>query len=909
MGARRLEVPILAVRIGVASEGAGRSDMRCKMTWTGWPLCLALVAACNGAASPDSDASEAGSLSADGSTSDADSSVVVDDAVDVADQSDAMDSAGPMKDADELKDAGVLEDTDPIDQADAADLPDLADVGPTIACQQPATPTPTDPEPITYAKATPSTAGQVLCGPAAAPYFWAKAGIPAPVACTVICAPAAHADTTVCAGGQCLVARCSPGWQDGDGWGANGCEAAVPVACDLYADASAVGSLVQDGTMLHPFAAIASALCVAKAGCVIHVAAGSYAGGFAIDKPGVVLRGQGPQDTRIRGVSKADMPYKGVPTITIKANDVVLEGLAVVHGFRVGVAGLPGAHRPLLRQVVVTGTEPFSPTKYDGNESPCAIHLPANGARIVASTVHDIGALNSDGFVDQVTAVSVGEDARVLGVRVDGVQGIEPGGWAVGISAGKGSLATGCEVVNLHPAPGQPDPYNSYVSQAVNKYWPDGRALAFKGIRTDPTDGFDGQPWLDLVDCDGGKVQGIALTGPWHQIRVTGGTGVVIADNQRTGGFVGANPAISMAGCSGCKVQGNVVTDAHVVGIAISGSPGVVVKDNQVSNVQTVAPGNSGTILFGEPGHATGIRIEASGACSVTGNTVSSVLAGIGPTDVSVGQGGQGLGIRISDGAGCTVTDNVVSDVYGGKGAQDSYGPSGRTVGILVSGTGPVALVGNRVVGVTGGGGFSGWKGAIQVAGGPAMGIRCDAGACSSLIGNVVAKVAPGPTFDNTNGEPPLTPGKSTCVDLEATGPVAVDHLTCLSARFGLHATGKGKVAVSNSILADMEVCGFYGETPVDVTWTDLWNTASCGGGMTAGVGILKVDPQFVDAGKGDVHVLCSTASCSATIDAGDPAAAYCAEPAPNGCRVDLGAYGGTAQSTAKVGAKQCACP
>ena len=61
--------------------------------------------------------------------------------------------------------------------------------------------------------------------------------------------------------------------------------------------------------------------------------------------------------------------------------------------------------------------------------------------------------------------------------------------------------------------------------------------------------------------------------------------------------------------------------------------------------------------------------------------------------------------------------------------------------------------------------------------------------------------------------------------------------------------------------------------------------------GLTAGTGSLTSDPDFADA---SLHLNLG----SSAIDAGDWASAYSNEPAPNGGRINMGAYGNTASAT-----------
>ncbi|MCX6137672.1 MAG: right-handed parallel beta-helix repeat-containing protein, partial [Ignavibacteriales bacterium] len=60
----------------------------------------------------------------------------------------------------------------------------------------------------------------------------------------------------------------------------------------------------------------------------------------------------------------------------------------------------------------------------------------------------------------------------------------------------------------------------------------------------------------------------------------------------------------------------------------------------------------------------------------------------------------------------------------------------------------------------------------------------------------------------------------------------------------------------------------------------------------------LDGDPLFVDKVNGDYHLR----SGSPGIDAGDPTFGYSSEPTPNGGRIEIGAYGNTAEATKSGG-------
>lgn len=76
-----------------------------------------------------------------------------------------------------------------------------------------------------------------------------------------------------------------------------------------------------------------------------------------------------------------------------------------------------------------------------------------------------------------------------------------------------------------------------------------------------------------------------------------------------------------------------------------------------------------------------------------------------------------------------------------------------------------------------------------------------------------------------------------------------------------------------------------------------------------SGTGNFLNNPRFVDAQSGDYHLQSigghytaagwvSDAVTSPAIDAGDPASSYAIEPAPNGGRINLGAFGNTTQAS-----------
>jgi parallel beta-helix repeat protein len=93
----------------------------------------------------------------------------------------------------------------------------------------------------------------------------------------------------------------------------------------------------------------------------------------------------------------------------------------------------------------------------------------------------------------------------------------------------------------------------------------------------------------------------------------------------------------------------------------------------------------------------------------------------------------------------------------------------------------------------------------------------------------------------------------------------------------------------------------FWGNTLNQITGkgSPVVNYCDIMGGWTGvGTGNIFVDPLFLNLATFDLH-LSSLSSC---VDAGDPASDYSQEPQPNGCRIDMGAYGNTPEATKSPG-------
>jgi predicted outer membrane repeat protein len=128
-------------------------------------------------------------------------------------------------------------------------------------------------------------------------------------------------------------------------------------------------------------------------------------------------------------------------------------------------------------------------------------------------------------------------------------------------------------------------------------------------------------------------------------------------------------------------------------------------------------------------------------------------------------------------------------------------------------------------------------------------------------------------------------------VDNEYGSPKLINCTFC-----GNTAGFSGGAVLNHETLATITNCIMWGGTPEEIFVDGGSTTVSYSdveGGFT-GEGNIDTDPCFADAGSGDYHLLPD----SPAIDAGDLASDWIYEPWPNGFRVNMGAYGNTAEAT-----------
>ena len=836
-------------------------------------------------------------------------------------------------------DTAKADGVDPVEDAGGTDLPDSAEETPDVAAVDtpkadgggdlevtlnpgPDTPIP----PMEYAPTPLPFAGTVTCGAAPAPYFWATAAEPAPLACTTTCAPAPHAVATVCAGGQCLAASCESGWQDQNGWGADGCEASVPVACVLYVEVTA-DAATADGTPEHPFAAIVPAVAKASPGCEIRLGAGTFDSPtygkswmIELNKPGLVLRGQGPGKTRIRSVPAfgpqpvylAEVSALMASMIRITADGVVLEGFAVEGGGH-GVT-IDKAAGVLLRNLAVGPLTAPNSAGASGDTEYFPLSgirlLATNGVRVTLANIHEIqGSIGCGTQTLNVAGIYGDGDtqSRVLGTQVKTLTGgtfntalyawynacstVGNTGTSIGIQIT--GRASGCAVSKL--AQGKLVSWDLSGNPWGSKANP---VKPYVGVVNDLSNTYNGLPFLHFANCAGLTLDALTFPANASTIDITGSSNVVVK-----------NCSVGSPDWSGIRVDGSTkvqILDSQITGLA----PGIDIANT--SNLQV--KGNQLDVAA-RTTMMVGVSIGQCGDCEFKANNLSlqSLTGSVDPgwNDYTGTLVQAATGVSIQDCAGCNVSYNEIIKVVGNaaffQNSKCRHG--GSATGLAVSGPGSLIFELNRIENVQGGPAVCGYKAIYSGVeetgyGGSAQGAKlsvatvvCAQNVFSTLaVGNGL-----GPGYPSNWLNPPPDP---TAVALIAPSGTVCDHVTLSAVDTATTSSG---ITFTNSILASGDACSLGKNPKISMSYSDVWTKGGCTStsGLGSGAGMISIDPQFVDPKNGDVHLLPS----SPCVDSADPAAEFCSETLPNGCRADMGAYGGTSASTPASGAKSCACP
>ena len=312
----------------------------------------------------------------------------------------------------------------------------------------------------------------------------------------------------------------------------------------------------------------------------------------------------------------------------------------------------------------------------------------------------------------------------------------------------------------------------------------------------------------------------------------------------------------------------------------------------------------------------------------LSGNQVTALRAGPGtaikPAVVAparAGRGGEAVGMDIRTSSDVKILDLVVDDLRGGAGGESTsqaydarHGSGGPAFGLRLAEAPRAHLSGLDLHRISGGPSHDGSIGSGPSESGSAAGLALVDCTETNVERAAVSNVREGPP--GRGDQPGFQAGGAECVRAEGVVTSTVAHLSC--ARAG-HATGSGAgvrstaesalIALSNSIilgvsgpcLAERESSG---SPVIHITHSGLGSCDGAAAHQEAGVSLFAIGEAFADAATGDLRLL----PTSAAIDAGSPTADYCAERAPNGCRVNAGRWGGTSKAIPRPESEHCAC-
>ncbi len=349
------------------------------------------------------------------------------------------------------------------------------------------------------------------------------------------------------------------------------------------------------------------------------------------------------------------------------------------------------------------------------------------------------------------------------------------------------------------------------------------------------------------------------------EIWVAAGTYKPDTDTDRTKSFVmKADVPIygGFAGTESARDQRDPATNVTI----LSGDIGV--EDNSSDNSYHVVVGVTGGTLDGftvTKGNANGSGIHENGG-GVLSNGASPTVANCIIAANSAVRGG---GIY-NNAASPTITDCTFSTNTATVGAALFVGASSPTVtGCTIDGNTAASY---------GGGAF------ISVGSSPQF-TKC------LIIGNTATAVFGGGMY------------------ISASSP-QITNCTY----YANSAAKGGGLANTGGATPTLENCILWNNTATK--GAEFYNSSSsptvsytCVKGGYAGTGNIDLDPAFVDAGGGDLHLKSQAGhwtsggwvtdqQTSPCIDAGDPADSYTNEPAPHTGRINMGAYGNTAQAS-----------
>ncbi len=324
----------------------------------------------------------------------------------------------------------------------------------------------------------------------------------------------------------------------------------------------------------------------------------------------------------------------------------------------------------------------------------------------------------------------------------------------------------------------------------------------------------------------------------------------------------------------------------------------VLLKVSEMATFENLTLRGAGIALeISGEAEASGVRIESSelggivsGSLSFEGGVVDSLAIGFSISGVATFSGSQftdnGVGLILLEGAIVDLNDSVL---LGNQIGADLTGGAILSGGLyLTSGEAAVRMGGgkfNQISGAT----FNGGSTAIAV-----VAVDGTQTVRNSLFVNVDTAIVSGGSLSSKGI---LTVANNTFImdagtALEATNTfrtrLANNIFTGSGSFFVLDVLSAGRLVSDYNLFAPgFSEIGVLGGAP----FLSLFDWRSITG---RDLNSLVAEPQFVDPLNGDYRL----SPGSPAVDRGDPASDSLGEPDPNGGRVNLGAFGGTASAT-----------
>jgi hypothetical protein len=309
----------------------------------------------------------------------------------------------------------------------------------------------------------------------------------------------------------------------------------------------------------------------------------------------------------------------------------------------------------------------------------------------------------------------------------------------------------------------------------------------------------------------------------------------------------------------------------------------------------------------------------------VTGNSVGGFtgMAGItGKPNNDGGQGEKGAGFYLSGCTNVTLSQNQITNISGGTGGTGQGQSSGRLggtgAGIYLHQSSANFLTGNQVSNIYGGQGGEGghYKGGGK--GGPGVAVWVHSGDDNDAHNNLLHTIFGGPGGNNGyQGTGIGSQGWSAAIYLEqnvkdtALHSTTIANLTGTEGTTGIYLAELASATIRNTIFFSISngPCVTNLDTnPSAYAEISYALFFGCTGGSfvnadeVPGTCLHNTSPLFVDEVAPDYHLQ----TTSPALDTGDPTDEYLLEPDPNGCRINLGAYGNTPDTSSKEGASNC---